>query len=60
MLIPVVQAFMIGIFFFRETEELRYDSEDNIIVQPVRMYFDFGIKFLCCFLMHLIVKPDLK
>jgi hypothetical protein len=59
MLVPLVQALMIGIYFWSQTNEMR-DEDNEIVVKPTKMYFDFGTKFLCCFLMHMIVKPDLK
>lgn len=59
MLVPLVQAFIIGIYFWSQTNEMR-DDDNQIVVKPTKMYFDFGTKFLCCFLMHMIVKPDLK
>jgi len=59
MLVPIIQSIMVFIFFWRETEDLR--NEDNeIVVMPTKMYYDFAVKFLSCFLMHLIVRPDLK
>ena len=27
---------------------------------PVKMYFDFGLKFICSVLLHMIIRPDLK
>jgi len=39
---------------FRNEEKIEYK------IQPTEMYFDFGVKFLSVFLMHLIVKPDMK
>ena len=59
MLVPIAQAFMAGVFFWSETNELRED-EFEVILMPVKMYYDFGFKFLCCLFMHMIVNPDLK
>ena len=43
---------MLGLFYIRVVR----DAE----VSPILMYYDFGLKFLCAFVMHLIVNPDLK
>ena len=47
-----VQIVVFAIYFSREA----YPVE----IMPVKMYFDFGLKFICCLLLHMIIRPDLK
>ena len=47
-----VQIVVFVIYFSREA----YPVE----IMPVKMYFDFGLKFICCLLLHMIIRPDLK
>jgi hypothetical protein len=29
-------------------------------IEPVRMYYDFGIKYICVLFLHMMIRPDLK
>lgn len=38
-----------------------YLKEGNpVTVEPVQMFYDFGIKIICAVLLHMIIRPDLK
>lgn len=55
---PAVQVVILGINFYSVV--FRNDGSTEYEIQPTEMYFDFGVKFLVVFFMHMIVKPDMK
>ena len=51
-LIGFVQLIMMGLFYIRVVRDAEFS--------PILMHYDFGLKLLCAFVMHLVVSPDLR
>jgi len=51
-MISAAQLLFVSIYFIRTR------TQEGI--QSIIMYYDFGIKLLCCFFLHLMISSDLK